>query len=388
MDKRWIITIIPAILLSSACLVVSGLGKVVRGSGHITSETRIASGLAGLIVTISPFWMVGVEALLPGGEGLHGPTIFGMAVGMVWLLSIAWARQHPLTPQRTDLANVTYYSQEEYLALLDTGTGTLQPSKGDPAYAKQEVISVPPEADNRSQTVVVPPDLKLAQDLALPNVVSWPQTAVAVPIEATTLASKLPGLPSSVVAPVPEVAADASRRAIDLSPTVVAPTPDVADVLSSHGIHAPQMSVVEPPPSVDSSRTRRTGDLNIAQSDVVAPAPALTLEAQRSAIRSLGGAIGQSEAGVVPPPPSGIGGDATANTGSRMIALGIHPASLTGPITPPRGNRRGMFAAGPSGRTDATGAPEIAGNPTGNSPALGSGRSTAKGRAGSGARRS
>jgi hypothetical protein len=44
MDKRWIITIIPAILISSACLVVSGLGKVVRGSGQVTSETRTARG--------------------------------------------------------------------------------------------------------------------------------------------------------------------------------------------------------------------------------------------------------------------------------------------------------------------------------------------------------
>jgi drug/metabolite transporter (DMT)-like permease len=42
----------------------------------------IASGIAGLIVTISPFWMVGVEALLPGGERLHAPTIGGMAVGL------------------------------------------------------------------------------------------------------------------------------------------------------------------------------------------------------------------------------------------------------------------------------------------------------------------
>src|ERR1035438_6191514 len=40
----------------------------------VFSEVLIPSGIAGLIVTISPFWMVGVEALLPGGERLHGPT--------------------------------------------------------------------------------------------------------------------------------------------------------------------------------------------------------------------------------------------------------------------------------------------------------------------------
>jgi drug/metabolite transporter (DMT)-like permease len=61
----------------------SGLLTLGIGNGALVlSETMIPSGIAGLIVTISPFWMVGVEALLPGGERLHAPTIAGMAVGM------------------------------------------------------------------------------------------------------------------------------------------------------------------------------------------------------------------------------------------------------------------------------------------------------------------
>ena len=61
----------------------SGLLTLGIGNGCLVlSETMIPSGIAGLIVTISPFWMVGVEALLPGGERLHAPTIAGMAVGM------------------------------------------------------------------------------------------------------------------------------------------------------------------------------------------------------------------------------------------------------------------------------------------------------------------
>jgi len=67
--------------LGAACL--SGLGTLGIGNGALVfSETLIPSGIAGLIVTISPFWMVGVEALLPGGERLHAPTIGGMAIGM------------------------------------------------------------------------------------------------------------------------------------------------------------------------------------------------------------------------------------------------------------------------------------------------------------------
>src|SRR5207244_9688810 len=34
-----------------------------------------------LFITLSPFWLVGIEAMMPGGERLHAPTIFGMIVG-------------------------------------------------------------------------------------------------------------------------------------------------------------------------------------------------------------------------------------------------------------------------------------------------------------------
>ena len=67
--------------LAWACF--SGLLTLAVGNGAlVASETLIPSGIAGLIVTISPFWMVGVEALLPGGARLHAPTIAGMAVGL------------------------------------------------------------------------------------------------------------------------------------------------------------------------------------------------------------------------------------------------------------------------------------------------------------------
>jgi drug/metabolite transporter (DMT)-like permease len=64
-------------------------GLLTLGVGNtalVFAETLIPSGIAGLIITISPFWMVGVEALLPGGEGLHAPTIGGMAVGLLGAL--------------------------------------------------------------------------------------------------------------------------------------------------------------------------------------------------------------------------------------------------------------------------------------------------------------
>ncbi len=67
--------------LLAACF--SGFLTLGIGNGALVfAEVIIPSGMAGLIVTISPFWMVGAEALLPGGERLHAPTIAGMAVGL------------------------------------------------------------------------------------------------------------------------------------------------------------------------------------------------------------------------------------------------------------------------------------------------------------------
>jgi len=51
------------------------------GNGCLAfAELLIPSGLASLFITLSPFWLVGIEALLPDGERLHAPTIFGMLV--------------------------------------------------------------------------------------------------------------------------------------------------------------------------------------------------------------------------------------------------------------------------------------------------------------------
>ncbi len=67
--------------LRNAC--ISGVLILGIGNGALVfAELRIPSGLAGLFITISPFWLVGIEALLPGGERLHWPTIFGMLVGL------------------------------------------------------------------------------------------------------------------------------------------------------------------------------------------------------------------------------------------------------------------------------------------------------------------
>ena len=60
-------------------------GIAILGVGNgclVMAETWIPSGLAALIITISPFWMVGLNAIMPPREKLHGPTLIGMAIGL------------------------------------------------------------------------------------------------------------------------------------------------------------------------------------------------------------------------------------------------------------------------------------------------------------------
>jgi len=60
-------------------------GVIIIGTGTgclVYAEEWVPSGLASVFITVSPFWMIGVEALIPGGARLHGPTIVGMFVGL------------------------------------------------------------------------------------------------------------------------------------------------------------------------------------------------------------------------------------------------------------------------------------------------------------------
>lgn len=60
-----------------------GIVTIGLGTGSLVfSEQWVASGLASLLVCTQPFWMVGVEAWMPGGERLHLPSITGMMVGL------------------------------------------------------------------------------------------------------------------------------------------------------------------------------------------------------------------------------------------------------------------------------------------------------------------
>ena len=260
-------------------------------------------------------------------------------------------------------ADVIYYAPSEYLPPLDTGGRRRPlPQKGEPEHSAQPIISVPAEANNRTQTIVTPSDIKLNHDVPLPNIVAWSQNMAqpAMPLASTTAAAnlRLPALPVTAVAPAPETMPANRQAAPMLAQMAVAPTPEV-DAESSRTLRGPQAVIVQPPPSVDAASQRRLGDINIGHSQVVAPAPELPMAEQYAAAGRAPAALGGGAGSAAVPPPASIPGNAGSNPGGRIISLGIHPAAMTD-VELPAGNRRGTFAATPGGKSGAPGTPDVA----------------------------
>ena len=111
----------------------------------------------------------------------------------------------------------------------------------------------------------------------------------------------------------------------------------------------------------------------MAHADIGVAEPKLPVAEQRAlmTIRSSAGSGGRGAAAssgpVQAPAPSAVtGGNPGEKNVGQLIALGIRPAPVNGPIVVPKGSRSGEFAAGPEGKPDAPGTPDIHGGSNGN----------------------
>jgi TonB family protein len=309
-----------------------------------------------------------VEQKLPWERLLLSAVLHVVALNVVLLLSIAWLRQQKiLAAAPFDRSSVITYSPEEYLPPLDTGTAEApKPQTGDPVFAKQPILSVPREADNHSQTIVVPPDLKLDHDVPLPNIVAEGAIAPVVPLNAiSSLSSRNKAPDQQVVAPAPEVnvARDRVTQAA-LKSDIIPPPPEIKHGRTP-GPDGPEAAVIAPPPELTTPAKGRVGQINIGPSTAVAPAPQLAM-AEQHALHARGQGGGKDSlpesAQAVAPPPS-VAGSAGAGSGEgRLIALNVHPVAPTGPVVVPAGNRGGSFEAGPRGKSGAAGTPDVVGS--------------------------
>jgi TonB family protein len=313
----------------------------------------------------APFWHdVLVERRLPWGSFLQSIVCHALAGVLLVVFTRLFAMQPQIIAQPTfDHTQVIYYEPSEYLPPLDTRSPQADPPKlADPEFARQPIISVPPEADNNSQTIVAPPNVKLKHDVALPNIVAWsdkqqkPQLDIPpVPLTPAAEITRIaPRIENAVVAPVPDAAHLTNRRENPtLQTSVVAPPPDLTAQRTPQGFNAPEPSIIAPPPSAETAA--RLGDINIGRSSVIAPAPQLAVSEQRALTGGRSAPVAGSSQVVAPPPSLAASGPSSGSPG-RVIALNLHPA-VGAPPDPPAGNRRGTFAATPEGHAGASGTP-------------------------------
>jgi TonB family protein len=351
-------------------------------------------------------------------------SITGHVLVMALIFTLTYFGYFGSRPQQVQnplRKTITYYSVADYLPEVNSGS---KPSKvelqGLPAYAKQEIISVPPEPDNTRQTIVTPSDIKLKHDVAMPNIVAWNPTLPAAPISATPgRKMSLTPLPE-VVAPAPEpvtregaihmpnelIQATAVPPAVDpltnrrnpigaqhdvvaptadanlarrrtltnlqAEPHVVEPTADLPRKPTDAHVAIP--SAVEPTADVNAAK-RPAGAMNIAKLGPDIAAPKLATPEQRALGpgESSGGAAsrgsapggsavkpaggGQTTAAAQAPP--NIEGLGNGRSAGQLIALSVEPAEVRGPIEVPAGSRSGIFAAGPTGKPGAPGTPDV-----------------------------
>jgi TonB family protein len=262
-----------------------------------------------------------------------------------------------------DNTQVQYVPLSEYLPPINTAAKAhMKPRKGAPKLAQQEILSVPPNADNTQQTLVTPPKIKLEHDVSLPNIVAWTPIPAAQPVSASARPVsqlRVPQLEPDVVAP----AADTSQlklKAPRLEADVAAPSADVSQLKAKLQLPNLQPSVVDPPLSQNQLKLK-SGDINMAQLEPQVAAPKLPVEAQRASGAGDAAKGGGSSDKVAPAPD--LQGVRPGQGQGQIIALGLNP-DVHGPISVPAGNRRGEFHASPSGKADAPGSPNVTGTGT------------------------
>ena len=76
-------------------LAIMGLMLIGFGNGGVVwAEQTVSSGLTAVLVSTSPFWMVGIEAIMPGGDVVTPRRVAGLIVGFGGILLLVWPELH------------------------------------------------------------------------------------------------------------------------------------------------------------------------------------------------------------------------------------------------------------------------------------------------------
>ncbi len=273
-------------------------------------------------------------------------------------------RLRPYAPPRLQPDEVIYYSGEELPRTEDLGgaqSGATGHAGGQEAHHPTQTIHVA-RGGSLAPKVLDAPNLKLpSSSEAVANLLAVKSNPGPPPLEGLRSSLTAPSLAANVVAPVPSVTRDQSRRGVTLN-SVVPPAPNVN---SEHTLFAPVLdsSIIGPAPRVSRDRSRAAPSLSAnvigpastrvsrdnarsapaLSASVIPPAPAAGREVSRSRVQ-------MNDAAVVPPPVS-----APEREAGRNAKLNLPAPSVIAP--PPSANSTRDFRrleSGGSGRVSPT----------------------------------
>lgn len=320
-------------------------------------------------LTSSPgeYWADALVHRPPAWKAAAGSfSLHILTVASVYWLTLMWLNQPHVVPQElTTSKPLEHYELSEYLPPINKDEKPEPPKrrvaqKADPEYAPQEIISVHVDHNSTRQTIVNPPIPRiLTQDVPLPNIVAWTPVPSVAPVAPSHALRQLPVDTPPVVPPI-EQPAQRKLNALEfpVQPQPVAPVATPANrSLATVNLPAETQAAVPP---VQAPAPRPLGDINFAASTPAVSEPKITVPEQQAANGQQ--QTGQPSEKPVPPaePVTSGTGKAEAQAMGQLLVLNTQPVAPTGPMTVPEGNRRGEFAAGPSGHPGASGRPEIA----------------------------
>src|SRR4051812_31840334 len=266
----------------------------------------------------------------------YGQSFVANAALVVFVIATSslWDRSRVQVQDLLTHTVFSYYPTSDYLPPIESPAPRPKAkvsSKGDPEFAKQEIISVPPVADNSAQTIINPPFPKvMKREVPLPNMV---------------VESVVPGPPSPAL----------TRSKItlpDMAITPIAPAPKVIQRAKMPDV--PQPDVIQPAPEVTRNKP---SDIQLAELQPEVDSPKLPVNVERAKLQSVDVPMAQP----IAPPVSTGGVDSFQQAKGRLMALNVRPEPPQPKIEVPDGSKHGAFAATPSGHVGAAGTPEVQG---------------------------
>jgi drug/metabolite transporter (DMT)-like permease len=118
-------------------LAVLGILLLGFGNGAVVwAEQTVPSGLTAVLVATSPFWMVGIDALMPDGERLTLRRVLGLIVGFCGIVMLVWPEIRVGGGGRTFLGGVI----ATQIACIGWAVGSSYARRRGRGHAKEENV--------------------------------------------------------------------------------------------------------------------------------------------------------------------------------------------------------------------------------------------------------